>query len=223
MLRALLMLTGIFSTVVLLAELSAVGLLWSRGYLTPQTVRDVRLALSGQTIAEVEVGEEVTEKKTTSEAEIREARVERVLELEARENELSLLKRMATDTANRLISDRQEFDQLKEEFRAELKQLKEQTVTAATEQTRAVLLASPPEDAVKRLMALTLPEGVDLLRGLPEKSIAKILLAFQQNAQTAERGQELFQALYRGDPNRKVIEDAIQQLTKNAGEVTPPE
>ncbi len=222
MLRALFMLMGIFSTVVLLAEVSAVGLLWSRGYLTPQTVRDVRLALSGQSISEPHAAEEVTEKPTTSEAEIREARVERVLELEARENELSLLKRMATDTANRLISDRQSFDQLKDEFRAELKRLQEQTTTAATEQTRAVLLASPPEEAVKRLMALTLPEGVDLLRGLPEKMIAKILLAFQLNPQTAERGQELFQALYRGDPNRQVIEQALDELSQNAGEPSPP-
>ncbi|OYW12943.1 MAG: hypothetical protein B7Z55_17680, partial [Planctomycetales bacterium 12-60-4] len=84
-----------------------------------------------------------------------------------------------------------------------------------------VLLATPPEDAVKRLMALTLPESVNLLRGLPEKSIAKILLAFQLNPQTIERGQELFQALYRGDPDRELIEQALEDLKTNPGDTSP--
>ncbi len=222
MLRALLYMVGIFSTVLVLAEVSAVGMLWSRGHLTPQSLREIRLALSGQSVTEDESGEEVTDTVQTSEAEVRELRIRRALELDSRENELSLLKRMTTETANRLISDRQSFDQLKDEFRAELSTLLEQTTAAATEQTRTVLLASPPDEAVKRLMGLTKDEGVNLLRGLPEKSIARILLAFQQDPQAVTRGQELFESLYRGDPNRKLIDDTQQQLDPPPTTAAPP-
>jgi hypothetical protein len=222
MIRAILFTLGIFSTVLVLAEVSAVGLLWSRGLLTPTSLREVRLALSGQSITEPLVDEEVMEKNAASEAEIREQRIRRALELDARENELSLLKRMTTETANRLISDRQSFDQLKDQFRTELSALQAQTTAAATEQTRAILLASPPEEAVRDLQGLSVTEGVDLLRGLPEKSIARILLAFQTDPQTAARGMELFKGIYRGDPNRQLIDSALRELDPNSPLLTTP-
>ncbi len=224
MFRAVFFTLGIFSSVILLAEVSTVGLLWSRGYLTSQTVRDIRLTLSGQSLAEaVETKQDSAQAiSETSEEQIREARIRRILELEAREDELSILKRMTTETANRLISDRQAFDQLREEFRAELERLKLETVSAATEQTRAVLLSSPPEEAVRRLSGLTVPEGVDLLRGLPEKSISRILQAFQAEPKSAPHGQQLFEALYRGDPTRSVIQNATDALTPTDTTRQPP-
>ncbi len=169
MIRALLFTCGIFATVLLLAEGCVVGFLWYRGHLTPQTIREIRLTLSGQQIVEPALAADPAVVKVVSETDVLQARVQRVLELEAREKELTLLKRMTTETANRLISDRAAFDQLRTDFRDELNRLQEQTVSTATEQTRAILVASPPEEAVKRLMPLTTTEGVDLLRGLPEK------------------------------------------------------
>lgn len=222
MIRALLAIVGIFSTVALLAEFAVVGWLWTQGTLTPSTLQEVRLALSGQPSAEPELEPENAQTSQPSQSEIHEARVIRILDLESRENELSLLKRLTSESANQLISDRRSFDELKAQFRSELEGLRQQTEDAATEQTRAILLATPPEDAVKRLMGLTTAEGVGLLRGLPEKSIAKILLAFQTDLQTAPRGQELFEALYHGEPTRSVIENSLNRLEPATAEPTRP-
>ncbi len=219
MIRALLAMIGIFATVLLMAEALALGLLWSNGHLNSRSLREIRLALTGQSIAApVEEAPEPSP-AAPSEAEIQEVRINRVLSLEARETELTLLKRMTTETANRLISDRQAFDQLRSEFQAELARIQDQTVSAATEQTRAVLIASPPEESAKRLMGLTTAEGVGLLRGLPEKAIARILQAFADEPKYSARGQELFEGLYRGDPQRMVIDDTVQGLS---GPPQPP-
>lgn len=214
MVRAVAVMLGILAGVIVLAEVSLLGLLWARGSLTSQSLARVRVALSGQPAESAAKPQQPAAGTAPSEEQIRELRVRRILELEARENELTLLKRMTTDTANRLISDRQAFDELKESFRNELQQLQEQTTSAATEQTRTVLLAMPPEAAVERLMGLTVPEGVDLLRGLPEKSIARILQGFQGDPRTAGHGQKLFEGIYRGDPNRQIIGDTLDQLNQ---------
>lgn len=218
MIRALFVTLGIFSTVILMAEASALGLLWARGYLSASTLREIRLAIAGNESSELNETEEDTAISTPSESQIHEARVVRVLDLQARENELSFLKRMTTESANQLISDRQAFDELKGGFRQELERLRTESTAASTEQIRTVLLASPPEESVNRLMGLTLEEGTNLLRGLPEKSIAKILQAFQQDAKTMERGKELFEALYRGEPERSLIQKTMDQLNSTPGE-----
>jgi flagellar motility protein MotE (MotC chaperone) len=223
MIRALLVIGGIFCATVVLAEGAAVSVLWLTGSLTFETLRDVRLALQDQ--PPEETGPEPTEAPqvdTPSQDEIREQRLTRVLELDARESELTILKRMTSDTAIQLISDRQAFDQLKAEFRADLERVQQQSRSEASEQIRTILLATPPEDAVLRLMGLPSEAAVDLLRGLPEKSIARILQAFQQDAKTAARGQELFESLYRGEPNRTLIEDTLRKVNPPAdGGVRP--
>lgn len=221
MIRAVFSMMAIFAILLVIAELSLLGLLWTQGNLTAKTWKEIRMALSGQSQPEVVEVKEVKEQLAPSEEDIREMRVRRVLELESRENELTVLKRMTSETANRLISDRRAFDQLKEDFRNQLVQLQEQTASTATEQIRTVLLASPPEEAAKRLMGLSVAEGIDLLRGLPEKSIARILLAFQNDPKQVERGQLLFQGLYRGDPQRSVLEQALQQLNPEAANLAP--
>jgi hypothetical protein len=212
MLRALVAIVGIFSTVALLAEGAVVAWLWTQGTLNPTTVREIRLALAGQTATDPDADIDPSQSAQTSQDEIREARVIRVLDLEARENELSLLKRLTSETANQLISDRRALDEMKEQFQTELERLRERTESEATEQTRTILLASPPEESVRRLMGLTATEGVELLRGLPEKSIARILIAFQADPQTVARGQEIFEGLYRGDPTRTAIQDVLDEL-----------
>jgi len=218
MLRALLVMVGIFSTLMLFAEGAALAVLWSRGDLTASTLREIRLVFAESGSSELEDEKEDTPIDTTSESDIHRARIVRVLDLQVRENELSFLKRMTTESANQLISDRRAFDELKGEFRQELERLRTESTAASTEQIRTVLLASPPEESVIRLMGLTLEEGTNLLRGLPEKSIAKILQAFQQDAKTMERGKELFEALYRGEPERSLIQKSMDQLNSTPGE-----
>lgn len=203
MIRLLMVLAGVVSVVIVLAEMFVATFLWSRGSLNKDSLKEIRVALSppaAKAAAEAEAAAESAATTTPSSEEIRALRVGKILELDARENELQLLKRLTTDLANQLISERQAFDQLKETFRKELSEQVTKATSEATEQARAILLASPPEEAVLRLMGLTLEEDVELLRGVQEKSLARILQAFQRDPKAAERGQKIFEALYHGSP-----------------------
>jgi hypothetical protein len=155
---------------------------------------------------------EPAETAAISTEEVVELRTVRALELDTREEELKTLKDLAKEASIGSTQERQKFDVMKEEFRKKLEELDERLQSDAHEQTRAILLASKPEDAVLRLMGLSLEEGVELLRGVPEKTTAKILQAFNQTPETLTRGQEIFEALFRGSPQGPLVEDALKQL-----------
>jgi flagellar motility protein MotE (MotC chaperone) len=212
MIRSLLAIAGIFCAMVVLAEGIGLAVLWFTGSLNGNAIREIRAVLQEGLEPKPMAQAKEPEVQAPSHDEIREARLMRILQLNARESELKILKRMTSDTANQLISDRQAFDQLKLQFRSELQRLDEQNQTTATEQTRTVLMATAPEEAVQRLMALAPAEAVELVRGLPEKTIARILQAFQLDPKTAPRGQELFEALYRGQPHRSLIENTLKHV-----------
>lgn len=219
MIRLLMVLIGVISSVIVMAELLAATLLWTRGSINRNTMKEIRIALSPpaqRSAAVAETAAESATSPTNSAQEIRDQRVTRVLALDARENELQLLKRLTTDLANQLISERQAFDQLKEAFRKELREQEAKATSEATEQSRAILLASPPEEAVQRLMGLSLAEDVDLMRGLPEKSISRLLQAFQREDKGAERGQQIFEALYRGAPTVPLLDSTQSQIDEGA-------
>jgi len=213
MFRSLLVIGGIFCATVVLAEVLMAGVLWFSGSLTADSLRDIRLALQGGSAAQPERSKDEAQVQLPSQDDIQESRLTRILQLDARETELKILKRMTADTAIQLISDRQAFDQLKVQFRTELERLEEQNQSEATEQIRTILMATAPEDAVLRLMGLPPEDAVDLMRGLPEKTIARILAAFQTDPKTAARGKSLFESLYRGEPKRALIQDTFKSLT----------
>lgn len=217
MIRTLALLIGVMSFVVLLAEGAGVGWLWWQGRLSGEQLRNLQLALRGPSpvVAESLPKDEPKPIEETL-PQIREARIARALDLQAREQELGLLKTMTTEAANQLIQERKAFDVMKQTFATELEQLRAQTTDAARDQARAVLLASKPEDAVERLMGLSLEEGALLMRGMPEKSIAKILAVFIGDPQRVERGQKLFEAIERGEPQRTLI-DQMQTEAQPAG------
>ncbi len=149
--------------------------------------------------------------------------------MESRGKELELLKMLTENRANQLISDQKSFDEMKEAFRVELAGLNERHQTEAVEQARSVLLASPTEAAVQRLMELPLTEAISIIRGMPEKNIAKILQGFnvapKENAGTAAtaedrkiRGQKIFEALSRGEPARSLVQETLQKVPEGAAE-----
>jgi ATP-dependent DNA ligase len=219
MIRLLMVLMGVVSAVIVMAEMVAATVLWSRGSLTKDSLKEIRIALSppaAKAAAEAETAAEAAATPQPSAQDVRDKRVSRVLDLDARENELQLLKRLTTDLANQLISERQAFDQLREAFRKELKEQIDKANNDATEQSRSILLASPPEEAVQRLMGLTLEENVDLMRGLPEKQIARILQAFQRDVKAAARGQEIFEALYHGSPTVPLLNGTGSKIEEAA-------
>lgn len=210
MIRTLMMLAGLLSFVVLLCEAVGVGVLYSRGRLSKENLWTVRLILEGR--EQDEPLPEAAETAVLSTEEIVKLRTQRTLDLAARENELKTLKDLVTEASIGLTQERQKFDVLKEQFRKSLDELNARIQSDAREQTRAILLASEPEDAVPRLMGLSLEESVELLQGLPEKKTAAILQSFNQTPETIERGQKVFEALFRGQPQGPVVDDALKQL-----------
>jgi flagellar motility protein MotE (MotC chaperone) len=212
MLRSLLVIGAVFCATLVLAEGLVLGYLWVAGHLSADTLRAVQLALQNPAGEETSAPATEPQVDIPSQEEILQARLMRILQLNAREAELEILKRMVSDAANQLISDRQALDQWKEAFRTELQRLEEQARGEAVEQVRTVLLALPPEDAAQRLLSLPHEDAVLLARGLPEKTIARILQALQADPQSAARGQKLFEALYRGEPKTTLIEHTLNQL-----------
>ncbi len=234
MVRLLAVLFSVISGTVLLAEAVGLGWLWSKGVLTNHNLYEIRLILTGE--SRTEEDGKIEEIKTTgaSQQELQAARIMRVLDLESRGNELEFVKSITLNRANELISRQNSFDEMKEAFRVELTALNEQSTTEAVEQARAVLLASPTDAAVQRLMELPLEESIALVRGMPEKSIAKILQGFDVAGKSEAgpaagggaddrklRGRKIFEALSRGEPATTLIQntlDSIPQGTAGASD-----
>lgn len=221
--RTLMVVFGIISGSILMAEGAGLGVLWLKGCLTPQNLADIRSILAGESRDDNEIENEDAKLQSLSEQDIQNRRVLRVLDLESREKELDLMKTMALNTENRLISDRNSFDNMREAFRDELEELNARYQSAAVEQARAVLLAmlkNSPEATVERLMALELDDAVVLVRGMPEKSIAQLLQEFdtptakEVDAQK-QRGREIFEALNRGEPIRTLIQNTLNRFPQD--------
>jgi Mg/Co/Ni transporter MgtE len=143
------------------------------------------------------------------------------VEYNAKEAELAIFKQMMTEGTARLSAQREAFEQRKRAFDQELKQLEETLNSEATSLARGVLLALSPKDAVDKLMTLRVEEGVVLLKGMPEKSIAKILKEFKETPDQIERGKSIFEALNKGEPLRPLLDRTKSDL--NAGAPAPAE
>jgi flagellar motility protein MotE (MotC chaperone) len=138
---------------------------------------------------------------------------------------------MADGKREDLETQQQQFHAQRKAFEDELARIEGEITSAGTEQARGVLLALPPKDAVRQLMHLTLAEDVVLMKGLPEKTVAKILKEFQATAPApatdttaerkespAERGRLIFEALSRGEPARTLLERTRKTAAASAVE-----
>lgn len=203
---------GAVCVATVLSELLGLGFLWYRGQLNPAAIAEMRHVLSGDDAGSFDAEEE-QQNDQPSNADYAQQRVTRILELGTREEELDLLKRVVTDTREVLKKDREAFKKQKDIFEDELKKHQETTASVAMEQTRGILLALQPNDAVDNLMALTTEDNVMLLKGMPEKSIAQLLEQFLNGDDSQKlRGQEIFKAISQGDPSRKLIDGTLSSL-----------
>ncbi|GIX04518.1 MAG: hypothetical protein KatS3mg114_0387 [Planctomycetaceae bacterium] len=216
MIRALVTICGLSALVLVMVEVAGVVWLWSTGRLTAASWQTITMALSSSTHPSTPPTSPASPDERPAWPQIEQARLERTLHLDARELELTALKRITTELLNQLISERQVFDERKAAFEQELHTLLAARKAEATEQTRTILMAMPAEEAVTRLMGLPLDDAVELVRGLPEKHIARLLQAFQNQPETAARGQELFEALYRGHPERTRIDNMLPEQREAA-------
>lgn len=215
LIKTLLFLGGALSLIIVLGELAMLAVLWRQGNLSARTLAEIRLAVSGQSLIDTPAVETPEGPPAVSTDDVQTARVMRVLNLEAREKELDVVKEAIATSMNQLSQERDAFQQLKSRFTNELLAQAKQRQSDATEQARAVLLASPPEVAASRLMDLSLDESIVLTRGMPEKQIAKILQQFTGTPEKEKRGREIFEALADGRPERELIDQARQALTPN--------
>jgi flagellar motility protein MotE (MotC chaperone) len=207
--------------VVVAAEAAGLLWLWSRGELSADRLDALRTAWEQplEPVAGVDEDADTGPSGTAADAVMRE-RVLRAFDLESREQEIALQTALVVAERDRLLSDRHALEKQQAAFRAELDQITADTADEATEQTRGVLLAMAPADAVTALAALDVERNVVLLQGLPAKSIGKILKEMSRgDDEQKERAARIFEALSRGEPLAGALKDAIDGLS--SPEVSP--
>ncbi|HID24435.1 MAG TPA: hypothetical protein EYP14_18830 [Planctomycetaceae bacterium] len=220
MIRLVAFVTSILCFVIVLGEALGLGLLWMRGQLTPETVQEIRVILSGET-QEIAIEEQENDREFPSTDQVIAERALRILDLESRERELDQLKTLVDESRELVLKEHELLTAKKQAFEQRLAQIQSQLKSQATELARAVIAQSSTKDAVRQLMALDVDQNVILIQGLTEKKIAELLKEFGRgDAEQVERGLRIFEALSRGEPTRAVVEKAIQKM---GGDARPPE
>ncbi|QDV50201.1 hypothetical protein [Gimesia fumaroli] len=215
MIRSLAIIISVFCVATIISEILGIGFLWLQGNLNADSVKDIRMIVTGQSLDDVELVEE--EPAGPSRGEVELSRATRILELAAREDEIDMLKSSITQSSDLLKKDRLAFKQAKQEFEEELKVLKEQSQNDATKKTQSVLVALPPTDAVQYLMQLSIEENIDILKGMEGKFIAKLLKEFlvAGDPLVIKRGKEIFKKMSQDEPFRSFSDETIDQLSEN--------
>jgi len=212
-LRTLVLIFCCLCVAIVLSEVAGGLLLWQRGFLTAHHVKEIRLILTNESAAEEVETNVAKTAPLPSLQEVTQARAVKILDLERRESELATLKNMANENASGLDLEQESFRTQRKTFEADLAKLERQVTDAGTEQARGVLLALAPKDAVEKLMQLSAEEDVVLLKGMPEKSIAKILKEFRGTPDQIERSRKVFEAISRAAPTSSLLSDAKKNFS----------
>lgn len=204
----------------LLSEAFGLAFLWYRGQLTAETLQDIRGILAGQDQDDIGMDEENKTVAPSSE-DIARKRITRILELTARDSEQTAMKTMIDEKTSELVATQKAFEERSKKFYEDLEMLDAQNTDEAVEQAREILAKSPAVEAVKELMVLTSEESIIIVRGMPAKTIAKILQSFDSADQEQEkRASEIFRAIMHGEPKNQLIDAAGAILEPAANDVT---
>lgn len=230
MIRTLWIVISVACAAAVVSELAGAGILWSRGLLTAQRLREIRDVLEPQEKASLAADAESQPVMPSSQDVLRE-RSMRVLSLSSLETDVGVLKAMLETERTSLSARNTAFQQERAAFKAQLQQLSDETGVAAREQARGVLLALPPSEAVDRLMQLSITDDVLLLREMPESKIALLLKEFVSTpegdsssangrppADRRQRAQEIFKSINNGEPRNAIIRSALSNLQQGEGE-----
>jgi len=218
MIRGLMSLLSVLCMAVVLCEAGGAGYFWFTGRLSRETLHEMGDVLVGKP-PEPPADDDAEPKPVPTVDEVMQARVGRLFDLGTREQELLLLKTMIVQQAEQVTALRGELEKDRKSFAEELKTLKERNEEDAVQQSRAVLQALQPADAAAAVMSLSPEQSLRVVRGLPEKTIARILKELTRgDDKMKERGDKLLQSITEGEPSRKLIDDATAQLsTGNPG------
>ena len=204
-----------FSAVIALAWLAAqivgVGWAWNGGYLAKDKLTAAYNAFQPPVEEEVkiEIPEELAQ---VAKEEVVQRRAMAILELQARDRELQLLKSWVEQKMVEVTASKRELEQLQSGFQAELDQARDALLAESAEQARGILLNLKADDAVEKLMTLEPDEAIRLMKGIPEKDHAKILEAFR-TPENRERGNEIFKAIVRGRPESDIVAAAEETIS----------
>jgi hypothetical protein len=215
--RPLLTVLCVFSVATLLSEGLGVAFLWYRGQLTSETLREIRLVLSGEDQGAFGDADNQERDQPSVDDVVRDRSL-RILGLISRENELSILRSMVDAKAANLSKRQEDFDRKAHEFDKRLEQLNADINSKAAKRSRGILVALPTADAVGNLMTLELQQDIVLLKGMPDKSVAKILREFFRVDETkypgaAKRGYEIFKGISDGEPLKNLLDETNEQLS----------
>lgn len=209
--RTFLMTVAVGSTIVVLAQLGTLVYLALAGVLTTERLWELQAVFEEAPTLKGTDDSLDNEGGEFSIEELMRERVVRAFDLEDREREMDRLVKIVVERRDAILKEQQDLLTSKAQFTKELEALKEREVSEATALAQGVLLAVPPADAVRDLMHLSLDHNIALLKGLPVKSIGKILKEFHQgDDDQKKRGAEIFEALAEGDPAVRMIEEEIQ-------------
>jgi len=215
MIRTLLVVISVFCVATVLSEALGVVYLWSQGQLDSETVQDIRLLLAGEEPDLVDLADDGTRGQPSRDQVVAE-RSMRVLELNTRQMELTALKNMITKNREEISDQQRDFQTQKSEFEDRLQQLQENNTSDSVEQSRGIVRALKPADRVEYLLALNVEQDIVLLKGLPEKEIGTILQEFAKGDEPTQKiGQEIFEAIYLGEPIGTPINQALDRLTQD--------
>jgi len=215
MIRTLMNVAGIGCVIVLVLEGGLLTYLWYQGNLNSNSIKDIQAVLSGDQYYQTEDDNRERE-ITPSVNDVLRERSMRILEMNTRENELVMFKNMINERANQLIKQQEMFERNRQAFEDRLKQIEENVASEATEQIRAILLAMQPDDALKFLVPLSIEENVTIMKGMPEKNVARIMKEFLNADQNQiQRAHEIIDALNQGEPARQLIEKTAENLDKD--------
>lgn len=220
--RTIAALIGLVSFATLLAEGTALAVLAARGQLSAESASVIAAALSGET-PQAAVAEPAPAAPPPSSEEVETARVLQTIDLNARADELRLLKDLLAAEAEQLGRDRTTFEKARDEFERRVAELGARNVDEATEQTRSIVKAMPSKEAVAYLSSLPEPDVVRVVKGLPERTTAKILQEFAAGTdEERQRGRALFTAISDGLPEIEAIDAAREAMDGSPAGGPPP-
>jgi len=231
MLKFLMIIVGCVCTTIVVSETTALIVLWQRGMISAHHLNEIKLVLMNRALEDESESDGDQKPDFPSAQQVAQARAVKILNFDKRESELVLLKGLADGKREDLESQQKQFRAQRKTFEDDLARIEATLTSTSTEQARGVLLALPPKDAVRQLMQLSLAEDVVLMKGMPEKTVAKILKEFQTPAAAvtvdnggerkeppAERGRLIFEALSRGEPARSVLDQTRKNSASNPAE-----
>lgn len=219
MLRALFMIVAVCCVALVATELAGFGYLWMQGRLTAETVQDVRDVVLGK-IPDASAAEDPDESPSAppSSEDVMQTRIERLFELGNREDELMVLKTMISEQAQRVTAQQEQLQKKRDDFEEKLARVREVVNEESIQQARAVLQAQQPADAADSVMGLSFDQSLAVVRGMPEKTIARILkeLSKSDDNLKKERGRKLLEAITEGEPSKSLIEATAKELSPSA-------